>query len=137
MPLLRPRLHELYFIWDIVHFWILQSQMLCPPTKSIQCVYLLVLIGVDVGKEVRGEEGGGGVVLPAQHPLRREHPFPLQKQDMRRGVYFSFPCTISSATYGPQTSSPQGYADSYLTRYCTYLRRKSRLNLLACDRTAK
>merc|ERR1719270_2397710 len=36
---------------------------------------LLVLIGVDVGEEVRGEEGGGGVVLPAQHPLRREHPF--------------------------------------------------------------
>ena len=46
-------------------------------------LYLLVLIGVDVGEEVRGEEsgGGGGVVLAAQHPLRREHPFPLQKKN--------------------------------------------------------
>ena len=44
-------------------------------------LYLLVLVRVDVGEEVRGEEsgGGGGVVLAAQHPLRREHPFPLPK----------------------------------------------------------
>ena len=47
-------------------------------------LYLLVLVRVDVGEEVRREHWGGGVVLPAQHPLRREHPFPLQKKIIRR-----------------------------------------------------